>query len=68
MSIPSFPIAPFKHRMHYAEKALGELFPKEADRLDLSFIYPLISPVALLIKQSPHVAGITTLIGADDQS
>lgn len=45
-----------------------KVFPTEAERLDLSFIYPLIPPVATLIKQSRRVVGVATLMGADDQS
>ncbi len=55
--VKSILFSPITHdRMKYhIEKALGKLFPEEANRLYLSFIYPLISPVTVLIKQSHHV-------------
>lgn len=63
---------PLDDRMKYCTKKPfgggGEVFPTEAERVDLSFIYPLIPPVATLIKQSRCVAGVATLMGADDQS
>lgn len=54
-------ICPLSHppveRVEYCtEKALAKLFPKEAGRLHLSFICPLIPSMTLLIKQSHHAA------------
>lgn len=64
-----FPITPWMTEWNIIQRnLLGKVFPKETERLYLSSIYPLISRVALLIKQSHHVVGVTTLMGADDQS
>ena len=66
--LPHHPLHVRDRMRYHTEEAFGDLFPTDSDRLYLAFIYPLISPVALLIKQPRHVVGITTLMGADDQS